>query len=239
MEKISFFDIVVDVEKKNIKHMHLSVFPPDAHVHLSMPSYLKKEDAEAYLYSEWSWIEKQRKIVLNQERQTKRTYISAENHYYFGFRYRLKIVEANINSTIVERKRGVLILHVRKDSTEEKRAEILWNWYRKELKELLSLYLVKWTDKLGETKPFSWQVRRLKTEWGSCVQSKRSMLFNLALARVPKECVEYIVVHELIHLKCRTHNKQFESLLTQAMPDWRRRKQKLNEFIAESYPKLD
>lgn len=232
MYTINVLDIDVEVEPKDIKHLHLSVFPPDARVHLSMPAHLGKEDAEAFVLSKFVWIQNKREEILSQERQTTREYRNAENHYLFGKCYQMKIVDSNINSTMVQKTFSNIILKVRPDSTSEKRAEILWNWYRSLLKSELQRLLDKWLVKMEESAPISWQVKRLKTEWGSCVSSKRSLLFNLELARVPLECIEYVVVHELIHLKVDNHSKLFEAQMTKYLPDWESRRQQLNEFIA-------
>ena len=234
MYTTSVLDIAVDVEPKDIKHIHLSVFPPDARVHLSMPAHLGKEDADAFILSKYTWIQSKRQEVLAQERQTVRQYRRAENHYLFGKCYQLKVENANVNSTVVKKTFSQIILNVRPDSTVEKREEILWNWYRGLLKEKIEQYVNTWLERMQESKPITWQVKHLKTEWGSCVTSKRSILFNLELARVPLECIEYVVVHELVHLKVENHGKLFEAQMSHYLPNWRDLRKQLNEFIALS-----
>lgn len=232
MYTTNVLDIAVDVEPKDIKHIHLSVFPPDARVHLSLPAHLGKEDAVAFLLSKYTWILGKREEVLAQERQTIRQYRRAENHYLFGKCYQLKVDDSNVNSTTVKKTFSHIIMKVRPDSTVEKREEILWNWYRSQLKEKIEQYVNTWLERMQETHPITWQVKHLKTEWGSCVTKKRSILFNLELARVPLECIEYVVVHELVHLKIENHGKLFEAQMSHYLPNWRDLRKQLNDFIA-------
>ena len=124
-----------------------------------------------------------------------------------------------------------MTMRVRKDTTVERRSELLMEWYRDHLKDYVSILIDKWTQRLEES-DVSWQIKEMKTMWGSCNAKHRSLLFNLQLARVPKECIEYVVVHELTHLKVQNHNKIFEALLTQRLPNWRNLRQTLNSFIA-------
>ena len=221
----------VEVERKPIKNMHLSVYPPDGRVHLSLPDYLTDDDARSYIVSKWEWIRKQQADIAAQERQTPREYVSGESHYFFGNRYRLKVEYITSGANSVELKGDLITMKVRKGSTVERKAEIMGEWYREHLKDYLSLLMDKWTTKLEEP-DVTWQVKMMKTQWGSCGAKRRSLLFNLELARVPKECVEYVVVHELTHLKVQNHSKVFEALLTQRLPNWVNLRNRLNNFIA-------
>ena len=124
-----------------------------------------------------------------------------------------------------------MTMRVRKDSTVERRAELMKEWYREQLKAYLGPLVERWAAKLEEP-DVTWQVKEMKTMWGSCGVKRRALLFNLELARVQKECIEYVVVHELTHLKVQNHNKLFEALLTQRLPGWRSLRAQLNEFIA-------
>lgn len=221
----------VQVERKPIKNMHLAVYPPDGHVHLSLPDYLSDADARSYIISKWEWIRKQQKDIAAQARQTVREYVSGESHYFFGSRYRLMVEYITSGANSIEVHGDTMTMKVRRDSTRERRAELMAEWYRENLKEYLSSLMDKWTTKLDEG-DVTWQVKQMKTQWGSCGAKKRALLFNLELARVPKECIEYVVVHELTHLKVQNHSKVFEALLTQRLPKWRNRRKELNEFIA-------
>ncbi|MGI5881083.1 MAG: M48 family metallopeptidase [Syntrophomonadaceae bacterium] len=221
----------VQVERKPIKNMHLAVYPPDGHVHLSLPDYLSDADARSYIISKWEWIRKQQNDIAAQARQTVREYVSGESHYFFGSRYRLKVEYITSGANSIEVHGDTMTMKVRRDSSRERRAELMAEWYRENLKEYLSLLMDKWTAKLDEG-DVTWQVKQMKTQWGSCGTKRRTLLFNLELARAPKECIEYVVVHELTHLKVQNHSKVFEALLTQRLPNWRNRRKELNEFIA-------
>lgn len=220
----------IEVERKPIKHLHLSVYPPDGHVHLSMPKDLTDEDARLFIIAKWSWIKRQREDIENQPRQTLRQYISGENYYLFGERYMLNVKEIRITPQI-KVKGNQLYMYVWPNSTHERREELMREWYRVRLQKLLSPMVDEWAERLDE-KNFTWQVQKMLNRWGSCTVKSRFIRFNLDLARVPRQCIEYIVVHELTHLKVAKHNKMFEMLLDKRMPDWRKRREELNNFIA-------
>lgn len=221
----------IEVECKPIKNMHLSVYPPDGRVHLSLPDYLSEADARSYVISKWEWIRRQQDEIVAQARQTKREYVSGENHYLFGVRYRLTVIYTTSGANSIEVRGNSMIMRIRKGSTLERRAELMLEWYRERLKEYIGPLVERWAVKLEEP-DVRWQVKEMKTMWGSCGVKRRSLLFNLELARVPKECIEYVVVHELTHLKVENHNKLFEALMTQRLPAWRSLRARLNEFIA-------
>lgn len=221
----------IEVERKPIKNMHLSVYPPDGRVHLSVPDYLTEGDVRSYVISKWEWIRKQQDEIAAQARQTQREYVSGENHYYFGVRYRLRVSYITSGANSVEVRGDTMTMRVRKDSTVERRAELMAEWYREQLKEYIGPLVERWAEKLVE-RDVTWQIKSMKTLWGSCNARRRSLLFNLELARVPKECIEYVVVHELTHLKIQNHSKVFEFLLGQQIPNWKSLRKKLNEYVA-------
>ena len=221
----------IEVERKPIKNMHLSVYPPDGRVHLSVPDYLTDGDARSYVISKWDWIRKQQADIAAQARQTPREYVSGESHYFFGCRYILTVEYTVSGANSIEIHGNSMTMRVRQGAGTERKAELMNEWYRAHLKEYISVLMKKWTDKLGEA-DVSWQIKNMKTLWGSCGAKRRALLFNLELARVPKECIEYVVVHELTHLKVQNHSKLFETLLTQRLPAWRNLRKELNEFTA-------
>ncbi|MGM9780509.1 MAG: M48 family metallopeptidase [Candidatus Cryptobacteroides sp.] len=221
----------IELESKPIKNMHLSVYPPDGRVHLSIPDYLSEADARSYVISKWEWIRKQQDEIAAQARQTTREYVSGENHYFFGVRYRLKVINTTSGANGIQVSGNSMTMRVRAGSTLERRTELMMEWYREQLKAFLCPLVERWASKLEEPN-VSWQVKEMKTMWGSCGVKRRSLLFNLELARVPKECIEYVVVHEFTHLKINNHNKLFEALMTQRLPDWRKLREALNAFIA-------
>lgn len=221
----------IEVECKPIKNMHLSVYPPNGRVHLSLPDYLTDGDARSYVISKWTWIKKQQAEIASQARQTEREYVSGENHYFFGCRYVLKVIHITSGANSIEIHGESMTMKVRKGTSVERKTELMNEWYREHLKEYIGVLMNKWTAKLEES-DVSWQIKIMKTQWGSCGEKRRALLFNLELARVPKECIEYVVVHELTHLQVQNHSKVFEALLSQRMPNWRNLRKKLNEFIA-------
>lgn len=231
---IKISDIDVEIERKDIKNMHLAVYPPDGRVHLSMPDYLTDEDAKAFILQKWDWIRRQQEEILAQPRQTERQFISGESHYLFGKRYELivEVLPHYVNS--IQMKGNKIYMLVKPDTTVEQRADIMRTWYRFQLKKELGPMVERWAEKLGESN-YDWQVKQMKTEWGSCVASKRLLIFNLELARVPFECIEFVIVHEFCHFVIDNHNKLFESLMTKRLPNWRSLRKQLNGFISLPY----
>ena len=222
--------IEIEVEYKKIKNIHLAVYPPDGHVHVSAPDYCTEDDLRSYLLSKLAWIRKQQSEIQAQERETHRDYVSGENHYLFGKRYVLRVIEEEAPPRI-EFDHKYLMMYVRPDSTREKRMEVLHEFYREQLHQKLTELFPRWQEKMGLT-DFTWIILAMKTQWGSCMQKKREIRMNLALARVPLECIEYIIVHEMAHLKVRLHNKMFEQLVAMYMPSWRKYRQQINEFVS-------
>lgn len=228
--KITVSGIDIEVEYKKIKNIHLAVYPPDAHVHVSVPDYCTEDDLRAFILQKLAWIRTQQKQIQEQERETRRDYVSGENHYLFGKRYILRVVEVDAPPQVrIDHK--YLMMYVRPESTWQKRQEVLHEFYRQQLHSKLSELFPRWMEKM-ETTDFTWTILAMKTQWGSCMQKKREIRMNLALARVPVECIEYIIVHEMAHLTIRLHNKLFEALLTKHMPMWRKYRQQINEFVS-------
>jgi predicted metal-dependent hydrolase len=223
-------NIEIEVEYKSIKNTHLAVYPPDGRVHVSAPDYLGENDVRSYVLSKWDWILKQREAIANTARQTERLFVSGENHYLFGTRYRLRIEDSTTASEI-QLQGNIMHLKLYRSANPQ---TVMYEYYRTLLKNTLSELIAKWSKELS-INDFTWQIKIMKTQWGSCTVKSRNLLFNLELARVPKECIEYIVVHELTHLTVPSHNRLFETLMTQRLPHWRDRRQQLNEFIASEW----
>jgi len=225
--------IEVCVERKDIKNTHLAVYPPDARVHVSAPLRLSDDDIRSFVLSKWTWLAEARAGVLSQSRQSVREYVSGESHYLFGTRYRLKVVARETSGHCVSKTAGTIRMEVGKTATPRFKESILWEWYREQLSACLTKMMPRLADEYGEP-GVSWQVKRMKNRWGSCVPSKRSIIFNAELARVPVECIEYIIVHELTHLKVGNHDRMFTKLMDVRCPGWRNLRQRLNAFIALS-----
>ncbi|MDR2384945.1 MAG: M48 family metallopeptidase [Tannerella sp.] len=230
IERIKVNTVEIEVEYKPIKNIHLSVYPPDGRVHISAPDTMNPESARLYAVSKLAWIKRQIEKVQSQERQTPREYVSGENHYFKGRRYRLSVIYCN-NTPKVELKGNTFIqLFVREGMPISKRAEILKEWYRQKLKEIIVPLVGKW-EKILEVSALSYEVKQMKTKWGSCNTRTKRILFNLELAKKPLHCIEYIVAHELIHLIERHHTARFTALLDANLPAWRQVKDELNEFV--------
>ena len=214
--------------------MHLAVYPPDARVHISMPDYLTDDDARSFVLQKWEWLRTQIAEVLAQPRQTEREYVSGESHFLFGQRYQLIVEELPHYVNSVELRGNRLYMFMEPGTTVEKRANVLRAWYRSQLRKELGFIVKRWADKLGEVN-FDWQIKQMKTEWGSCVPKKRLLIFNLELARVPLESIEFVVVHEFCHFMIDNHNKLFEALMSKRLPNWRSLRKQLNSFVALPY----
>lgn len=225
-------DIHIDVEFKPIKNTHLSVYPPDGRVHVSAPDYLSDEDVRSYVISKWDWVLKQRQEIAEMPRQTERKYVSGENHYLFGKRYRLKVEEIVTGQSCISIHGNFMLMQVRRQAN---RHTLIQEYYRSQLKKYIISFVDKWSQKLDQN-DFTWQIKHMRTQWGSCTKKSRILLFNLELARVPKECIEYVVVHELTHLTVGNHGKVFEALMSIRLPRWRLLRSQLNNFIALPMP---
>lgn len=230
MEIITVNKIPVEVEWKEIKNIHLTVYPPDARVHISAPMNMQKDSIRLYIITKLGWINKRIEMILNQARQTGREYVSGENHYYKGIRYRLNVVYQQAPPAVSLSGTQFINLYVREGSSIEKRAEVMREWYRAELKATLPSLIEKWEEIL-KTKASHWEVKQMKTLWGSCNHKTKRLIFNLELIKKPTHCIEYIVAHEMTHLVERLHNSRFTAILDANIPNWRLLKDELNEFI--------
>lgn len=221
----------IEVERKAIKNVHLSVYPPDGRVHISVPNDSSDKDIRFFIIDKWNWIEEQRRKIAEQPRQNEREYVNGETHYLFGQHYRLLIEEITTGQHEVFIRSNRLVMRIRKDTSAANRGALLFEFYRQQLSTQLKHIVEDWCRKLGEDS-CSWQIKLMKARWGSCNDTKRSILFNLLLARVPVECIEYVVVHEITHFKAHNHDALFAKLMNERLPHWRAIRQKLNSFIA-------
>ena len=227
--------IDVEVERKPIKNTHLSVYPPNGRVHISVPEGLSDKDIRSFVVSHLAWVRCEVKRIRAQPRQTRREYVSGESIYCLGKRYRLSVTAEDKGA--VERivwGGTTLRLFVRTGSSRDHRGRIVESWQKEMLKLELGRLMGKWCAKLKIEEP-SWRLRRMKSRWGSCNRTKRSIIFNPALARVPSRCVEYVVVHELTHLEVVNHGADFQSLLAVRIPRHIALRKELNEFITLSH----
>ena len=224
---ITVNDIDVQVVRKGIKNLHLGVYPPDGHVRVAAPEHVSDESVRLAIISKLGWIKKQRQAFKDQPRQSERAYVSGECHYFSGKRYRLELIERAGKGEIKLLKSGKLKMLVKPMASIEYKEKLLNAWYREELKRIIPELLEKWQPIVGIDID-DWGVKRMKTKWGSCNIEKRRIWLNLELAKKPPECLEYILVHELVHLHERNHNDRFKALLDQLLPNWKSTQKTLN-----------
>jgi predicted metal-dependent hydrolase len=226
---ISISNIQIEVIQKDIKNMHLAVYPPTGRIRLAAPLKTDAEVIRLFAISKIGWIKKHIKNFKEQPRESPREFQSGESHYFMGKRYLLKVVEEEGSQSVQIKGLKTIQLNVRPNTSAEARAILLKEWYRKELKSQLPELVTKWEKIIG-VKCNDWGVKQMRTKWGACnIEAKRIWL-NLELAKKPQLCLEYIIVHELIHLLERNHNDRFVSLMNKFMPKWRLHRDELNNL---------
>ena len=226
--QINLGEIAVDVVKKDIKNIHLSVYPPAGKVRISAPLRMDLDTIRVFAITKLAWIKNQQKKLREQDRETPREYLERESHYVWGKRYLLTLVEKDAAPT-VDLKHSKMILQIRPQANEGKMQEILEGWYREQLKEAVLVLVEKWQPLMG-VRVEKFFVQKMKTKWGSCSPDTKSIRLNTDLAKKPPECLEYIVVHEMVHLLEPTHNSRFIILMDRFMPKWRFYKDQLNRL---------
>lgn len=219
--------IAIEVVRKGIKNLHLGVYPPHGRVRVAAPLGMSDEAIRMAIVTRLAWINKQRAKFAEQPRQSEREAVTGESHYYLGRRYRLRVHEQAGPSRLELSGNTRMDLYVRPGLDASAREAIILRWYRDQLRELLPPLLAKWEEELG-VKASRWGIKRMKTRWGSCNPATGSVWFNLELAKKPSQCLEYLVVHELLHLIDRTHGDRFKVLLDQHLPQWRLVRSELN-----------
>ncbi|MFY0600709.1 MAG: M48 family metallopeptidase [Cyclobacteriaceae bacterium] len=228
MQQIELGNISIDVEQKNVKNIHLSVYPPNGKVRIAAPSKMDLDTIRVFAISKLQWIKKQQESLQSQVRETPREYINRESHYFLGKRYLLKVVEQKGRPRI-EIDHKYIHLLIRPNTDYQKRKEILDSWYRRELKRIVPKLLQKWEKKTGvESNEF--RIKKMKTKWGTCNTKAKRIWLNLELAKKPVECLEYIIVHELVHLLERSHNARFVAFMDEFMPKWQFHRDELNRL---------
>jgi predicted metal-dependent hydrolase len=221
-------DVTVDVFQKDIKNIHLSVHPPTGRIRIAAPSRLSLDAIRVFAISKLKWIKQQQVKLQKQERETPREYIERESHYLWGKRYLLKIIERSQPPSI-ELEHNRIVLNVRPHTNAEARCNIFEEWYREQIKREIPHLLAKWEPILG-VKSAKCFIRRMKTKWGSCNITSRNILLNTDLAKKPPQCLEYILVHEMVHLLEPTHNPRFVAFMDSFIPKWRSCRQLLNQL---------
>lgn len=227
MEQITISNIKIDVVRKGIKNIHLAVYPPTGRVRIAVPLRVNEDTIRLFAISKLGWIKRRQRKFEGQERLSPREYKNRESHYFQGKRYLLNVIEADARSKVVLRSKTYIDLYVRPETPIAKRHEIMNEWYRVQLKRQIPELIEKWEKKLN-VKIGEWQVKLMKTKWGSCTIEKKRIWINLELAKKPIHCLEYIIVHEMVHLLERSHNERFIAFMDNYLPKWRSYKEELN-----------
>jgi len=223
-------DLEIEVIKKDIKNIHLGVYPPIGRVRLSAPASSDDEKIRLFIVSKIPWIRKNQRKFKEKERLSQPKYISRESHYIAGRRYLLEVEINTLSKNLVTLGKNKIRLNFKEDYSTEKRQEIFENWLRKNLKTRIQPLLKKWETQMN-LHCSEWKIKKMKTKWGSCNEEAKRLWFNLELMKVDDSCLEYVIVHELAHLKHKQHNKHFFNTLTKFIPDWEHRKNILNQTL--------
>jgi len=223
---INMGNISVNVIHKDIKNVHLSVHPPQGRVTISAPLRMDLETIRLFCISKLGWIRKQQAKLKNQKRETAREYINRESHYYLGQRYLLKVVEQNSAPKVVL-KHNTIELYIRKGTSITRRKDILQGWYRQQLRALIPQYIAKLEKKMN-VKVAEIGIRIMKTKWGTCNPKANRIWLNTELAKKPIESIEYILIHEMVHLLERKHNETFIAYMDKFSPKWKHLREELN-----------
>lgn len=224
---LSVAGLEVDVDYKDIKNLHLSVYPPAGRVRVAAPQRTTEEAIRLAIVQRLPWIKRQREQFQNASRQTERNMVSGETHYVWGKRYLLDVSRSS-GAFGVETKSNTLWVITPEGTDADGRFSALDRWYRRELKAAVPALLEKWQPIL-DVEAEKFVVRRMKTKWGTCIAGSRAIWLNPELAKKDPRCLEYIVVHELAHLRERGHGERFIWLMDQVLADWRARRDQLNE----------
>lgn len=220
--------IPVDVVWKDIKNLHVGVYPPDGRVRVAAPLRLDSEAVRLAIVSRLGWIRRRQEGFERQDRQSKRNLVSGESHYFRGRRYLLDVEEANAAPHVSVINNRTLRVVVRPGDNSDRREVVVREWYRSQLREQVSALVPKWEVRIG-VRIAAWRIRRMKTRWGTCNPDTRRILLNLELAKKSESCTEFILVHEMVHLLERYHNEVFMRHMDRLFPQWRLARDNLNQ----------
>jgi predicted metal-dependent hydrolase len=226
--QIQLGEMAMDVVRKDIKNVHLSVHPPTGRVTIAAPAHMGLDTIRVFAITKLAWIRQQQSKLQEQERESPREYLDRESHYVWGKRYLLKVSESD-QPPAIELKHSKMHLQVRPGTSQAKCQAIVEEWYRQQLRQAAPPVIDEWEPRLG-VKVERVFIQRMKTKWGSCNHQARTIRLNTDLAKKPAECLEYLIVHEMVHLLEPTHNARFVALMNQFMPKWHSHRQTLNRL---------
>ena len=219
--------IPVEVVHKNIKNLHVAGYPPSGRVRVAAPLRLDDDAVRLAVISRLRWIRRRQTELEQQDRQSRREMVTGESHYFQGRRYRLNVIEHAGPPGVGRSTNTTMELQVRRGSKQDQRDTVLRQWYRRQLREQLPTLLAKWEPKIAVTVA-EVRIKKMKTRWGSCNAAARRIWLNLELVKKPAPCLEYVLVHEMVHFLERRHNKRFRELMDTLMPTWRLYREELN-----------
>ena len=229
---LTIANIPITVVRKDIKHIHLAVYPPDGHVTIAAPKNKTDEHLRVFAIEKLRWIRESKKALIEQERQPPREYIPGESHYYLGGRYLLQVQQTTGKHEVHLRNNKYLELHVQNPQDKNSKERLLENWYREQLQEIAEERIKHWEEQLN-VKCNEWRIKKMKTKWGTCNHEDKRVWLNLHLAKKSPEIIEYVILHELTHLIEKNHTSRFKQLLDKHMPSWKSKRRELNEIIYE------
>ena len=227
--QITVSGIRVQIERKDIKNLHLGVYPPNGRVRVAVPLVISDDAVRLAVIDKLGWIRRQQTKFVEQRRQSAREMVNGESHYFLGRRFRLRVHEQPGKQYVAIRGVASLDLFVNPGRNTTQRQAVLLRWYRQQLRELALPLIGQWETKLG-VQTAAWGIKRMKTKWGSCNPASKRLWINLELAKKPVPCIEYIVVHELLHLLERNHTERFRALLDQHLSNWQHTRDVLNKL---------
>jgi predicted metal-dependent hydrolase len=225
--RIDIGGIAVEVVRKEIKNLHIGVYPPSGRVRVAVPLRLDDEAVRLAVVSRLGWIRRKQKEFAKQDRQSQREMVTGESHYFLGRRYLLDVKECAGNPGVRLASNTTMELRVPPSYNRDQRDAVLQRWYRRHLRALLPPLLAKWEPRVGETVA-DVRIKKMKTRWGSCNADARRIWLNLELVKKPVSCLEYVLVHEMVHLRERHHTERFQERMEALMPTWRAHRDELN-----------
>lgn len=227
--QITVSGIRVQIERKDIKNLHLGVYPPSGRVRVAAPLVVSDDAVRLAVIDKLGWIRRQQAKFAEQPRQSAREMVNGESHYFLGRRYRLRVHEQPGKQYVAIRGIASMDLFINPGRTTEQRETVLLRWYRQQLNALTPPLVAQW-EKTLNVQANAWGIKRMKTKWGSCNPISKRLWFNLELAKKPVQCLEYIVAHELAHLLERNHTERFKGLLDRHLPNWQQSRAVLSEM---------
>jgi predicted metal-dependent hydrolase len=238
-ETITLGTLSVAVTRRAVKHVHLAVYPPDGAVTVVAPLNTRTPVVRAFVATKLRWIRDRQAQLRAQAREAPRDFVTRESHYLWGKRYLLRVVEQDAKPGVRLTHREI-VLSVRPRSSREKRAKVLHAWYKEVLRQEVQRLVQQWQPRLG-VRVKRYFLQRMKTKWGSCSRSRGHIRLNTELAKKPKDLLEFVVVHEMLHLRVSTHGKRFVQLMDEHYPSWREARQELNALplAAETWTRAD